>query len=557
MSCGPAAAPDAGALQRPPGVVEVLRPALDPIEPAFARHLRRLHAEAERQLAVPGAAPSSLAAAFGRLGQHYAAFGFLVAAEAALHNAEAMAPGEYRWPYLRGLVAYDHGDLDAAVGCFQRALALRPNDAAAALHLGTLYLELGRRPLARRWLRRALELDPGSASAHHRLGQLAALDGDHRAAIESFETALELQPEASAVHYALGLSFRRLGDLEQARAHLERRGERQADARDSLLAELGDIVHLTAFEAITAEVAAGDDFAAEDTLEFTRRYLGDLEGNVEEIERFLRDLKGRSGAVSPVVEARFHYLLAGLLAERGEVDRTIEHLRSAVALAGDFVEARLMLANALGRGARHEEALVHYSAVLASDPGQLGARGRRATTYVHLGRFEEAIRDLTAALELAPGDPDNRLRLAVARLMAGDLAGFERERRALLALELPAADRERLHLVLGASLTTAGRHGDAAREYRAVLRQRPGSFDANLALARLEGHLGRYEEARLLYRRALDAEPLDPEARRGEITALLLLGRRTEARSRFEAATRDLPADLGLDHALARLLAAP
>ncbi len=436
----PAVRPDPPAA----GAIPVPKPELGSIEPAFARHLRRLHAGAEQLLrAAPHADASLLATGFGRLGKHYAAFGFLDAAEAALHNAEAAAPADYRWPYLRGLVAYDRGELEDAATFFDRSLKLAPDDPAAALHLGTVHLELDRPGAARVWLRRAIELDPGSAPAHHRLGQLAAGGGDHRVAVESFEAALALQPEASAVHYSLGQSLRRLGDLDAARAHLELSGEQEPRARDPLLSDLGDLVHRAAFEAIAADILGDGDFSAGDSLELALRYLGDLEGNVEEIERYLDELRRRPGVHTPLAEARFHYLLGGLLVRRGEDRRAIEHLLSAVELAGDLVEAHLLLANALGRAARYHQALRHFTAALELDPGHRDARQRRAATYFRLGRFGEAVDDLVRALELDPKSPEIRMQLAVARLRSGDLRGFERERQALLELELTPEERER------------------------------------------------------------------------------------------------------------------
>ncbi len=433
----------------PAGMIPVPQPQLESIEPAFARHLRRLHADVEQLRAAPPADPAALAASFGRLGQHYAAFGFLDAAEAALANAEAAAPADYRWAYLRGLGAYERGDLAAAATCFERSLRLEPYDPAAALHLGTVYLELGQPQAARPWLSRALELEPDSAAAHHRLGQLASAEGDHRTAITAFESALALQPEASAVHYALGQTFRRLGNLQAAQTHLELSGEQEPRARDPLLRELGDLVHRTAFEAIVADVLGEGDFSAAATLELALRYLGDLEGNVEEIERYLVELRQRPGGLSPLAEARFHYLLAGLCVRRGEDGRAIERLLSAVELAGEQSETRLLLANALGRAGRYDEALHHFTVLLAIDPERRDARQRRAATYFRLGRFGEAVDDLVRVVELDPENPEARMQLAVARLKSGDLRGFELERQALLKLELTPDEAERAHIALG------------------------------------------------------------------------------------------------------------
>ena len=144
-------------------------------------------------------------------------------------------------------------------------------------------------------------------------------------------------------------------------------------------------------------------------------YLGDLEGNVEEIERFVGSLKDRPGGLDPSAEARFAYLVGGLLVRRGEEGRAIERLRSAVALDDGFVAAHHMLANALGRSGRHAEALPHFTAVLAADPESHAARVARAASLYHLGRFGDAVVDLEAAVELAPENARTKSQLAAVR----------------------------------------------------------------------------------------------------------------------------------------------
>ena len=420
LACSEPATPDPAVTRTTERDLTVVpRPTLDAVEPFFARHLDRLHAEAERQRAEPASEPASVAASFGQLGQHYAAFGFLESAAAALRVAETAAPADPRWPYLRGVVVYDRGELVLAAAAFRRALELRPDDAAASLRLGTIHLELDQPSEARRWLRSALELDPTSALTHQRLGELAAATGDDPAAVASFRAALELQPEATAVHYALGQALGRLGD-PAATTHLERAGDRQARAEDPLLAELGDIVHLVAFEAVTTAIHNVEGFDAHATLELALRHLGNVEGAAERIERYLGDLRQGPSTLTPRLEARYHFLIGGLFGFRGDDARTIEHLSSAVNLAGDFVDAHLLLANALGRAQRLEAALHHYSAALAIDGDHLAARERRAVTYYRLGRYGEAVTDLEAAVELGPDSMENRTRLALARSKAGE-----------------------------------------------------------------------------------------------------------------------------------------
>jgi len=504
---------------RPPADLgPVPLPELSGLEPLLAARLEEQHAEAEKLLEVPETPAEERVRAFATLGKTFAAFGFLDAAEASLRNAEALAPEDPRWPHLRGVVAFERGELELAARHFERVLELEPDDLPALVHLGTTELELNRPGSASPRLERALELAPREAVVHDRLGRLAALEGDDAAAIEHYGRALELQPEASAVSYALGQAYRRVGEVDRARALLAAGGEREVTWHDPALFELGDWRNLVAFEVITARVLDPAGFDAEDTLNFTLTHLGDVSGSPEGIARYLAELERREGEIEPRVEGAFRYLLGGLLVLEGRDGDALEQLRGAVALAPDLVDARIKLGNALTRAGRMDEALEQYTQALARDPDHVAARLRRATLELARGRPNAALADLEKARELAP------------------------------------ARRVEIQIALGAALTQAGRFQEALGEYRRALELDPASLEAQLGAARLEGHLGRHGAALDAYRAVLRLDPQNLEARLGEIAVLLLGERRADARERLEAGLRELGGP-AFASGLARLLA--
>ena len=73
------------------------------------------------------------------------------------------------------------------------------------------------------------------AAAIAGLGTVAMRREQYDVAIDRFESALKLQPEASQLHYRLALAYRHTGDLERARAHLEKRGERIPSQPDPVI----------------------------------------------------------------------------------------------------------------------------------------------------------------------------------------------------------------------------------------------------------------------------------------------------------------------------------
>ena len=208
-------------------------PNLSTMEDATRRRLEALQ-ERVSQLKTTGS-DDALAEAYGTLGTYYIAHHLNDAAEVAFLNAERLDAGQFRWPYYLGFIYKIVGKLELERGAYERSLELRPEDIPARLHLAELHLALGENEEAYRQFRRVLELSPAEAAAHGGLGRAAAALDRPQEAVEHFTEALRLQPQATIVHYQLALAYRRLGDMEAARAHLEQRGDREIGFADPLL----------------------------------------------------------------------------------------------------------------------------------------------------------------------------------------------------------------------------------------------------------------------------------------------------------------------------------
>lgn len=538
----------AGALRQVPA------PDLRREEDATRRRIDALLARARSVASSPGARRAEVAGAFGDLGRHYAALGFLEAAEACFDNAAAAEPEKFRWAYLLAVTRQDSGDALAAAKAFERAQELRPDDLPTLLHLAESKLELDQAAAARRLFRRVFDQDPDSAAAHYGLGRVALLQRDHALAVEHLEKALVEQPEATLVHYSLAQAYRHLGDLEKSRRHLELRGEERVRFDDPLAREVGDLVTLTSFEVVQSLVLQ-DDFSPVNDLGYALARLGNVEGAVEELERLLWVDAPDAPAADPRVEARLRFIIGGLWVHRQADDRAEAHFRRAVERDPTLVEAQIKLANVLARSGRLQPAIEHYSQALAMEPDHAAALFKRATARTGLGLDREALRDLERLVELETSAA-SRIALAAAHEGLGDLAAAAAAYRAALELDLPAPERARIHTALGHGERRRGRFEPAVEQYRAALRLAPGAVDARLQLAAVLGHLGRLEESASAYREVLSVEPDHVAAWRGQTAALVLQSRYREAQAQLEQARVRFPGEASFTHALARLLAA-
>jgi tetratricopeptide (TPR) repeat protein len=170
--------------------------------------------------------------------------------------------------------------------------------------------------------------------------------------------------------------------------------------------------------------------------------------------------------------------LSGVYRALGDAERERESLdRAAAALERrpHAPAARVVVADALAKGARWEEAIAQYRAVLAEErerPSILSAKSYLGLGYIaeRLGRPEDALDAYTHALEVDPELNDALFNsanvLLAARRYAEATVAYER-----LLVNAPSFFQARFNLAR--LYERDGKLSDAEREYRAFLRDAP------------------------------------------------------------------------------------
>ena len=97
--------------------------------------------------------------------------------------------------------------LDEAAAHYRRAIAFRPDYAAAYSNLGTALRAQGRLDEAVATYERALALQPDFPDAHYNLANALTDQGKAGAAIEHFQVALRVIPGSAEVHNNLGIAL--------------------------------------------------------------------------------------------------------------------------------------------------------------------------------------------------------------------------------------------------------------------------------------------------------------------------------------------------------------
>ena len=419
----------------PTGVRRVALPDVSRLHPSVQRQIRDAHRSLLAAVRDPDRSTVLRSDAFGAMGTLFMAAEFPVEAEQCLLNAQVLAPGDFRWPYYLGHLHQRTGALAKAIERFERAVELRPAAAAARVWLIRAHLGLGRPASAAAHVREALDRHPGVPAVRIEAGRAALALRDDAGAVAHLTAALAMDPEATVIHYPLAMAHRRLGNLDQTRYHLARRGGRASGGAeagvparlpDPLLAALrGRLRNPQAYRDRAFQAAATGDWpeavarfreAVEAAPDYAAMRLnlgsalertGDASGARAQFEAAIR-LDPRA--------ARAHYSLGLLLERAGQDEAAVEGFTTAVARRPSFVAAHLSLADALRRTGRVERALAHYRRVIALEPADAEARFGEAMALVRLERYREARDRLSAAMAVHPARPE--FAHALARVLA-------------------------------------------------------------------------------------------------------------------------------------------
>jgi len=204
--------------------------------------------------------------------------------------------------------------------------------ASAHLLLSACAKRAGDAASAKRHVESALALDADNAVAHYAWAELAERAGDASTAVASLERAVTLAPAFVAAHQLLGILYGERGDTQRAAdafsrvVALDPRNARGYNNLGNALRTLGR--HGEAQAAFERAVTLQPDYElAIANLAVMWRDAGDFERAQALLETTLARKTGRPPLRALVVA------LAGLLRERGELDRALPLYEQAIAMA--------------------------------------------------------------------------------------------------------------------------------------------------------------------------------------------------------------------------------
>lgn len=244
--------------------------------------------------------------------------------------------------------------------------------------------------------------------------------------------------------------------------------------------------------------------------------------------------------------------LEAALAAAPGADRLHHPLGLAWRGLGDMDKAREHLEKAGRVGVRPADSLVEAMEELRQGPTVHLLRGRMAFRF---GRYADAAAEFRKTVAAHPESVPARINLAAALGETGDRADRKAAKEQLREALALAPENATAHFNLGMLYSQDGESAGAVVHLREAVRIDPADTASRRLLALELEKDGRPDEALAQYDAALGREPQSPLMWMEKTGLLLRLGRFREARATLETADGNLPGDMQIRWALAKLLA--
>ena len=310
--------------------------------------------------------------------------GNLAEAERLCRKIIASDPQCFDAVHLLAVVQASLGQREKAIASYDRAISLRPNDAALFSNRGVVLKDLKRFGEALASFDRALAIEPRMPAAHVNRGNtLRALERWDEA-LESYGRALAIRPNDPGTIHNRGVALYRSGRFDDALASLDRAVALRPDFAEAW-ADRG--IALRATKRFNEALASCDKAIA---LAPRVAEFHDLRANVLlKLMRFEEALASCDHAIALKPENAEPHANRGLILHAMKrLEEALASCDRAIKRKPDFAEAHFIRGHVLHELKRPEEAISSYQRTIQIEPDHKNANGHLSHTLLLLGRFE-------------------------------------------------------------------------------------------------------------------------------------------------------------------------
>lgn len=294
-----------------------------------------------------------------------------------LNQAAAFGTNDAKIQNRFGQAVAEHGETNAALQAFHRAIQLDPKSASGYCNLGGMLISLGQVDAAITNIQQALKLDHRYMEAYNNLGAAYTKQQKHEEAVKQYRHALKLNPTNAVTLFNLGSALDKLGKTQEAMIRLDaalQSDPKHTEARFTLARRL-----------------------------FTQGELKSAHAHLMEVLRIRPD------------HANARLFLGLTQFESGDEETAIQNLKEAVNVQPRSVEAHNALAWSLATAKKPELRDGQTAVLLAEKAAALTQWNRPAVlhtlaaSYAAAGRFSDAARVAEQALALANAGQQKQL----------------------------------------------------------------------------------------------------------------------------------------------------
>jgi tetratricopeptide (TPR) repeat protein len=320
------------------------------------------------------------------------------------------------------------------------------------------FLKNNRPDLAAREYAAIIALDPGNIEAHTNLGVLFYFNADYAKAAPQLRAALKLRPDLWKIEALLGMAEKRLGQIAEATADLEKAFAKIDEQK--LKIESG----MQLIEIYYASHDLDKAAAVVSVLRQIKPMDPDILYAAHKIYADQADETMLSLAMASPESPRMRQMMGDELARQGNIEGAIKNYRDALKGDPHLPGVHFRLAEMLKSSSRpmdRQAAEKEYMAALVDDPRDAKSETRLGEIAFGRSDLKDASSHFSKAVELQPDDPDANLGLAKA------LMSMQDPKKAAPYLERAAKldpYNAAVHFRLASLYRETGRAADADRE---------------------------------------------------------------------------------------------
>lgn len=312
---------------------------------------------------------------------------------------------------------HQQGNLQEAYDCYQRVLAVDPQNYEALNAIGMLFWQVGQVAEASNYFAKAVAVQPGHFDAcYNHAVALQILRRDEEA-LAAFDKALLIRPDSAEIHYSRGCLLTALRRYEAALESYNKAIALKSDYADAY--NNRGLMLLEIFKD-HGQALANFDKAIAIKSEFAEAYynLGLAFGELQQYQAALENYN-RAISLKPDYPDAYN--------NRGIVLKVLERYEEALASLDQAIALRPNYANAYNnRGAileklgRFDEALASFDTLISLFPGFADLHYNRGLLLTRMGRYDDALASYETAISLNPNHPDANFNRAVSKLRSGN-----------------------------------------------------------------------------------------------------------------------------------------